>query len=41
MAVEPPSSEPGPDAFGILGPLEVVRSGRAVLALRCSKPTGW
>jgi len=31
MADEPPSREPGPDAFGVLGPLEVRRSGRAVL----------
>ena len=30
MAVDPPAGEPRPDAFGILGPLEVLRSGRAV-----------
>jgi YVTN family beta-propeller protein len=28
MAVEPPAGEPGPDAFGVLGPLEVLRYGR-------------
>jgi YVTN family beta-propeller protein len=28
---DPPAGEPGPDVFGILGPLEVLRSGRAVL----------
>jgi YVTN family beta-propeller protein len=30
MAVDPPAGEIGPDAFRILGPLEVLRAGRAV-----------
>jgi DNA-binding SARP family transcriptional activator len=43
MAADTPAGEPGPDAFGVLGPLQVLRSGhpvplggprqRAVLAL--------
>jgi YVTN family beta-propeller protein len=30
MASDTPAGEPGPDAFGVLGPLQVLRSGRAV-----------
>src|SRR5215470_2704838 len=30
MAADTPAGEPGPDAFGVLGPLQVLRSGRAV-----------
>ena len=30
MAADPPAGEPGPDAFGVLGPLQVLRAGRAV-----------
>ena len=30
MALEEAAGQPGPDAFGVLGPLEVLRSGRAV-----------
>jgi DNA-binding SARP family transcriptional activator len=30
MAPEEAAGQAGPDAFGVLGPLEVLRSGRAV-----------
>src|SRR5215467_2369597 len=30
MAADTPAGEPGPDAFGVLGPLQVLRAGRAV-----------
>jgi hypothetical protein len=38
MADKPLAREPGPDAFGMLGPLEVSRSGRFGAAGRPRKP---